>query len=337
MSNAKKNQPKSMIYLFSLLFVTPFLYGAQAPEASAGDLERVLQRTADYCEKLKKKVFHFYCEEKIVETVAKSLRYPEERRALKRFLEGYRANQEPSRYEAVRNQRQQREVWLNSEKRIEGKNIYLYDYQIIKEGDRIEEQRTLLKLNGKKITGDIPVLQTLIYSYQNAISPVYLFAREHQDQYDFEILRKEKMMKRDAYVIEVRQKNSQRGVDDEGLLAVAWVDDLDFSIIKFSVYPRAFHGYHYLLRKDKRRRGDIQINDVHVFGEIKNGVRFPTRTEINVSFTEDPPEFIENRHTTPAKIHGARILTRISTLYQYKKYKFFTVDVDNPVFKDLDK
>jgi hypothetical protein len=339
MSHFKIIQIRAKLCLLFVLVFAAFIYGEGTAVPAEENLDSILQKIADYCERLKKKVFHFYCEERVVETISKSLHYPEERRGLKRFLEGYQAHQEPSRYEAVRDLRRRREQWLGSDKRIEKKNIYLHDYQIIKEGDQIREQRVLLKLNGKKAEGEIPELQTIIYSYKNVLYPIYLFARGHRDKYDFTVLEKEKVMKRDTHVIEVRHKG--RPLDpgaekNQGLLATAWVDCRDFSIVKFSVFPEAFRGYDYLLRKDRRDRRDIRINDVHYFGEIEGGIRFPSRTEITLSFSEEPPEVFENRRTTPQKIHGARILTQISTQYQYRKYRFFTVNVTDPLFKDLD-
>ncbi|MCP5104674.1 MAG: hypothetical protein GY950_14920 [bacterium] len=324
MTITAKIKKRAPIFTIALLLIL-------AISISANTRDKILENTANYCEKLKKEIFHFFCLETITETIHKSLEHPEEKRGLKNFLEGIKPERERSQYESVRQLNMMKRKRSYSSRKYERKNIFVNEYQIIKKTNRIQERRNNIKsdiLKGDKNTKK-PGLQTIIYSYQNAIFPIYLFSKENQDKFHYKILGKEKTLKRNAHIIQV---SSKKGNDQGDILATVWIDQEDFSILKLNVLPAAFEGYEYLT-SNLDEKSDVTVTDVHYFGQMKKGIRFPTRTEITLSYKEKPDKIVES--TRRERIYGARILTKISTVYNYKKYTFFRVAVSEPIFKTV--
>lgn len=252
------------------------------------ELSNVLDRAGNYCETLRQSAFHFLCDEKIVETVAKR-----------------RQNFEKTR----------RSPW--HKKRTEIKS----EYQIIKDRDNIEEYRVNRSSDSR----------VAVFSFQNALVPLYLFARENQDKYTYQILDKEKVLKRRAYKIEIRLK--KEAVLET--LAFAWVDCKDFSILKTEFFPKAFKGYRHLQDLDERNIENLLIDDIHFFGFQRNGLRFPSKTEILISYSE---KYLANRsrgRRGPRPSLGMPtqldLRTKIKTTYNYANYRFFTAQTGEPV------
>ncbi len=328
-----KYKVKYAVGLLVALLVLP-VFTLTASAAAKAELPVILEKTAGYCDKLEKEVIHFFCYERVVEKVQKSLKYPEKKRGLKEFLEGInraRNLEENSRYSRVRDQARERRRRTYDSQTKEVINIFINGYQIIKGRDRVKEERKLIKYNGKPVAGDNPEARTktVLYAYKNAIAPLGLFARENQDKYAYKVLKKEKVLGRKAYAVAINEAGDR---DEKNRLAVAWVDAADFSVLKIQVFPAAFAGYEYLVR-DAAEKKNIEITDVHYFGKERNGARFPSKTEISLSYTEEPKKMLQKQIWN--KDHGAEVVTKLSALYEYKGYRFFSVSVGEPQFKDL--
>jgi hypothetical protein len=304
-------------------------------------LTEILNGTAAYCEKLKKEVFHFLCREQIIETCEKAYDFPFERRGLKDFFERNKSSEAEEYaaskskmdrlYENMRKRKIQARYKLQKHQQ---KNIFVNEYRILKDGNSLKEQRTVTQLNGKKVTMRNPGLQTIVYSYKNTLYPIYLFAREHQGKYRYRIIKQTETMNRKAWLMEVKTKKGneiklkkgEKSTASPGTLAKAWVDADDFSLLKLEVFPEAFRGFDYLL-KSLPGKFDIKINDVHFFGFQKNGIRFPSKTEIHLSYKEEPDIGMHGIR------YGAIVLNNITTIYTYKDYLFYRARPSEPVFK----
>jgi hypothetical protein len=168
-------------------------------------------------------------------------------------------------------------------------------------------------------------MSPVVNSYENAMSPIYLFSAENQEKYRYTLMGKSwvKKMSRNAYVVEVSLKE-----DHSKVLTVAWIDDLDFSILKFQVYPAGFEGYGLIEGSGLGHLTDLRLWDIHYFGIKNNGVRFPSRTEI----------FLDFKHKAKKRYGGETYVrdlnTKMHTIYTYQDYMFFNVSVDDPVFVD---
>jgi len=292
------------------------------------ELPNILKQTAKYCQKLGKAIFHFYCHEKVTERIEISLQHQDAQEGLKDFFEYDWANKDSRRYYVEKTRSRIRQRNYDPGKKII-KNSYVYDYQIIKESDHIREQRILINENNKKVRQKSPQLKTVLYSYKNTVIPIMLFSEKNQQKFSYRLLAKKREMGRKAHIISVSSRDGKR-------LATVWVDEEDFSILKFDVFPGAIRGYDKLLRLNKNKMSNIKIKDTHLFGHLRNGIRYPSKTEINVSFTTQPPDQSSRStylHATKTSI-GKEILVKVNTSIQNKNFRFFDVSVGTK-FKNL--
>jgi hypothetical protein len=306
----KSKKGRSRGILFSILLLNLALLvltQGTAKSNNAGEkLREILNGTARYCEQLKQAVFHFLCFETIEENIKKSLESDDVPRKTG-FYEGY--------------------TKLKVYKPKKVKNKYLYEYQIIKEGGRILERRVLIRHNGKKVRIKNPGQKTKLYSYKSSLTPIYFFAKENQDKFDYKQTGSERVMKRHAYVVEVRSKGNKNPTSNEPL-AIVWIDRKDYSVLKFKYFSGDFQAER-LAGTTKHNVRNIKVKDVHYFGLRKNNLRFPTKTELLVTYNGGPLE----RDGKPIWLPGGtQWLTKIKTLFFYKKYIFFTVTVGEPIY-----
>lgn len=301
---------KRVLLLFFIVLIS-------SPEICPEKMEDILRNTAQYCEKLERAILHFYCVEKVTQVVQRLLtQYPEKKWGLKEFLEERR----------IYYRRRIKKRW----KPI--KNSYTFDYQIIKNASDIRERRILINENGKKTYQPDPPPKTVLYSFKNTLVPILLLSKQNQRYYTFSLEGEKTVLGRKSHVTIVRSKSRP---EDENILAIVWIDSKDYSILKFEVFPGAIKGYNNLLRINKHMMSDIKIKDTHLFGYIRNGIRYPSKTEISLSFKMRAREKSEIKGTflIDSSI-GKFILYKISTAIRYKNYKFFNVTV-NTDFKDM--
>lgn len=332
---------KKLTIIYTMFFITLVMVAGPSPlSAKKADVTEILEKTAQYCEKLQSRVFHFMCSESIVETVEKSLEFPEARQGLKNFLEGHNSSTDTDA--TNRNDRKMQQVYDNlaqsrknrsyNNKKATKKNILVNEYQIIKVGDILKERRLMREINSQKVKPqEMPEIRTLVYSYKNVLSPINFFAKANQSQYRYRLAGKERIKGRGAYIIEIETQNPSSELE-KGVLVKAWVDQEDFSVMKFQVFPGAFGGADYLLHKGSNGKTDVKISDIHYFDQLQDGIRYPSKTEIFITYNEAPKEGIETTHKE--KSHGGQIKTNLITTYSYEKYIFFTVTIDDPVFHD---
>ena len=93
---------------------------------SAGELNHILQGAADYCQRLKQSAFHFYCREKILET-----RNPLSNSELRDRLRSRLTEREKPNYAL-------RDIRDTVYKQVKS---YVFGYRLIKQGDKILEER----------------------------------------------------------------------------------------------------------------------------------------------------------------------------------------------------
>jgi len=243
-SNEYNKMKKLLLTIWVLLL--PF-QAISNVDAKKETLETILQKTAAYCKRLKTVAFRFVCYEKVVEIFDQETRY----------------------YSLV---------FRVSPKRKVIKNEYINDYGILKMGNQIKEHRKLIKHNGKNISPKNKDLQSVIYSYKGALSPIYLFSMENQSKFIYNLLGEKKVLGQPAFEIEVKYIKG----DKKEPVAIVWIDKLDFSVLKFKVLKNAFKGYELIIKTDNKQDKRIKLNDTHYFGYKRKGLRFPSKTEISV-------------------------------------------------------
>ena len=101
--------------------------------------------------------------------------------------------------------------------------------------------------------------------------------------------------------------------------------------------PGAIKGYNQMLDVKQNKMYDLKFTDLHVFGYLRQGIRYPTKTSIFLSYTQIPKSISKTSKGKSKKAHGSTVDTRVNTQITYDKYLFFDVAVDDPQFKDMEQ
>ncbi len=293
-----------LLPLFLLLAALPAQTLPAGPGPAKANLDTILEQTAQYCEKLKKAAFHFMCSEHIHERIERTFK----RAAISRddgFYRGY--------------------TRLRIVKPKVAKNKYINEYQIIQQDGKIRERRVMTKQNGKKVNIKNPGIKTELYSFKSSLAPVYFFAAGQQKKFNYRIAGKERVMGRPSYKIEVRYGYTPESPQP---LAQVWIDRKDFSVLMFKLFTGDFQPER-LAGHSRHNVTDITVGDIHYFGKLNGGVRFPSRTELLVTY-KGGPMVIKGRRF--AIVEGMTRFTKIKTVFEYKKYIFFDITVGTPIY-----
>jgi hypothetical protein len=191
-------------------------------------------------------------------------------------------------------------------------NKYVYDYQLIKKGEKIEESRILMKENGKKKHEENAPLKTKrFYSKRSVYGPVGFLGKEQQDKFAYKIIEEQTIKKRKTYVIEVTPKINIEGNPNYGKV---WIDKEDFSVLKIEIKQESLAGFEKLQQESKEQKMSPHITTTHDYFIEKNGIRFPSKTVCT--------------ELVVAGVGLRRKSSRISeTIITYDSYRFFLVDV----------
>jgi hypothetical protein len=273
-----------LLYLSFLVCSLTVLALPYSQEKRSKDLEEILDKCAVYCERLANASLFFVCNERIEEEINEI------------NLVGY-----SRRIDA---------------KKVEG-NTYVYDYQLMKKGNRIEEKRILLEENGKKKNEKNAQLKTrMFYSKRSVFGPVGLLARKNHDKYNYKIIDEESVHGRKTAVIEATPKSEMRDMPNYGKI---WVDKQDYSILKVEVAEESLVGLEQA-KETSKLKSTPMISVTHYYDEVYKTdenqiIRFPSKTV-----------FLYEKHLYKRGYREQVIVAK--TQFIYDNYKFFTVEVD---------
>ena len=289
---------KRLIIVSLVLFLTGFsqLYPSQ-PENQENDsalLREILDKSAVYCEELKKMAFNFFCNEGISEKT-----YSFKKR--------------------IANKGNATSLDLVPTETLEVSKIktkkYRYDYQMVKEGDRMSEKRNLLdkkgRLDRKK---DKPALERFLAKYL-VFGPVGFLSQSWQAFFNYKIMGREKIDGRKAIIISAAPISPRA---ENYYFGKIWIDEQDHSILKLEWDPESLENYS---DKVTTSFGDLKRKVAWMvqYGVEKNGIRFPSLQHIR-EILVDPAE----------KEH-----VKYEAVVKYENYKFFNISMDVKYRKDL--
>jgi hypothetical protein len=287
-----KSKIFTLLFSFFCLITHPgYLDGSTSPDSKRDppiELERILRESAAYCEKLTNSALFFVCKEKIEEEIH-HIDFSE--------VEVWRPTGMRRVYR-VRNPRPKAE-----------KNTYIYDYQLIKKGTKIEESRILLQENEeKKYVKNSKLKTKRFYSKKSIFGPVGFLSKNWQETYNYKIKKEDTINGRMAIVIEALPKIKMKDKPNYGKI---WVDKEDFSVLKIEIEAESLAGFENLKEMSRKRRIKPIITVVHDYGIEKKGIGFPSKI------------IFEESYIGPGtgKFRASR------TIITYDEYRFFTVDV----------
>jgi hypothetical protein len=250
-------------------------------------LSKILNKTAKYCERVKSIALFYVCQEEIrdkanfysLASVTRTTIYGQE------------------------------EVPLGLRIRRTRSNSYLYDYQLIKEGEDLSEQRILLKKNGRKMRKENAELEVKSKSKYIIYGPVGFLSRYWQDYFDYEIIGKKRIEKKKATIIKATPKSNN---EENRNFAKIWIHEEDGSIIQIEWEPESIDDY--VEKNIETFVGNLKTAVVWrvTYGIEKNGVRFPSRQHVQEFLaTESDKRYILNE-----------------TITVLNNYKFFIVEYE---------
>ncbi|MCP4152035.1 MAG: hypothetical protein GY757_30115 [bacterium] len=246
-------------------------------------LNRILKRSAQYCDQLKIKLFHFVCKEEIHEYVNYTVGTPLGARIT---------------------------------------NYFLYQYQIFKNKEGMEENRILLIENRKHSYRKNSPLKTQSFKHgQLIIAPIDLLSEKAQERFDYKIVGEELRDGNKEIMLEVLPNFSKKPDAEEKqdlLFGKVWIiDGEEFGISKVEWNPKYITNFDEILKLANRLKS---VPDIRIYCEFdveEFGLRFPSKYYIEEVYRQ----------------RGTRML-RAQVRVLYKKYRFFKVSTDVEVEKD---
>ncbi len=291
-----------------LVFICASFISLYSLKDEINRLPYILQKTSEYCEKLKQTAFHFVCHQVVTEKIIKKLQ-----------------NQKGSGDNFGDKTLTRGSIYYGGHKKT---SKYIYDYSILQNGKTFQEKRYLLRVNRKKVQKRKISTKAVIFSYMNALAPIDYFAKSNQHLYGFNYRGIRKLMRSKVYEVEVFYPKTSGA---RKILAIFWIDAVDFSIIKYQSYVGHFSATK-LVGSPDNNISNIKVNNIHYFGIRKRGIRFPSKTEIAVSFNGGP---LKKNNKPVVLPYGTMRYTLIKTNFNYKNYMFYNVKVSEPKYKEL--
>ena len=251
-------------------------------------LKIILEKCGEYCEKLEKVSLYFICKEEIKEVI-NSL---------------YSLKQTRLDLEISRRFPASKEELPVSTKR----NVYVYDYQLIRQGNAIDERRNLIKENNRKKNIIDAQLKTRRFNHKYVIlGPIGLLGREQQKNYDYKILKEVNYKREKAVVLEASPKFME---ENNTLYGKIWIRNKDFNILKIEWEKESLENFEEIEKIAKALNAKPRIIFFSEYAFEKNEIMFPSKYSI------------EEIYILP----GGYRYSRSKTTIIYDNYKFFTVD-----------
>lgn len=284
---------KKQVWIFSVSVsmiigagIYHFIY---IPELDAKDneinLKKVLKETANYCERVKGMALFYVCKERISEK------------------EHFYGRTSFARSTTEREQRPFRLISTKEKK-------FLYDYQLVKKGSELKEQRILLEEDGKKTYRENAELSEIKYISQKLVfGPVGFLSEYWQGYFNYEILEEDSVKGIKAIIIKSYPKQEMEENYNFGKI---WIDKENFQILKIEWEPVSIKEYEEGALSSQLGEFKQKVIWTVEYGVEKNGVRFPSRQSVKEIFMNE---------------RGYKVLKRELSC-DYEDYKFFTVETE---------
>jgi hypothetical protein len=244
-------------------------------------IKKILEKTGDYCEKLKTSAFHFFCNEEIMEKVDLS--------------------KEVSSMGSIGSLALKKPVV---------KKKYLYEYQLLKEGDKINETRKLLKRDNVKTQEENARLETWGYYYEKLIfGPIALLGKYWQPSHYYKIEKEELLDGEKVIVIESIPTEFSK---ENPLFGMIWIRERDFSVMKIQWNPKSMGNFPEIIATAEKYGAVPDMICTAEFNIEKNGIRFPNRYYMEEAYIDEK---------------GKRFV-RVEQNVILKAHMFFTVGTD---------
>lgn len=295
-----------LFFLFSYLPAAPLKQDTKIKtEESQNNLEQILKKCADYCEKLSNVALFFVCKERIHEEVVGTDTSP--------IKQSYLSRRSPQKlwrkHLSAKTKKEIREYFFK--KTEQRSSEYVYDYQLIRKKKNIVEKRILIEKNGKKKDRKNANLETRFAHEKITFGPIALLSQVAQNHHHYKIVKRDVFAGEKVIIIEAIPK------DDfilNHLYGKIWIRETDYSVLKIEWYQESVEGYEFLkeLAREVKLRPEFILSTEFSFE--RNGIRFPSKHQLIESYESFD---FESRNQK---------LIKSKKMVEYKDYKFFIVE-----------
>jgi len=190
------------------------------------------------------------------------------------------------------------------------KNIYIYDYQLIRKANKIVEQRILIKENGRKKNDLDAQLKTTRFHHKHVVlGPIGLLGEKQQEVHEYKILKEVTYKKEKAVILEAFPK-FLNGINT--LYGKIWIRKKDFAILKIEWNQESMENFEDIEKIAEKLEAKPRITFISEYGFEKNKIRFPNKYSVEESYI---PRF---------EVEKKLIWSQTTVIYD--NYKFFTVE-----------
>ena len=241
------------IPVFVILAIQVFSQQADSNSTGQEELETILEKCAEYCDRLGHSVLFFVCREKITEQISR--RHTTLPKGLERIPQTFA---------------------------FTTTNVYVYDYQLYRKGNDIKERRILIEENGKKKHEENTTLKTRVFEHENVVlGPIALLSSYWQAFHDYRIIKEEKFKGDKTLILEAVLKPEYTF---HHLCGKIWVRESDFCILKIQWFQRSIRGYEIVEERARRLRAEPHLTLLAEYDYEKNGIRFPSKYSIDETY-----------------------------------------------------
>ncbi len=252
------------------------------------DMAFLLARTAEYCRKLQGAILDYFCHEDVEDVYDPLL---DELKPFEMALDWTR-------------------IPPGAGQPAKRKSAFSYDYQYIRSGAAITEQRRLLKANGaSKNVPDAPLLTSAVVYGNALLTPTGLFDERFQDRYSYVPIGRDRIERKNLVVIEIKPNDG--AAETPCLFGKAWLDPETADIWRIEWRDRRVGSWDVFEARGKRFLRQPRLTMKSDFTAEKNGIRFPSRLTIEEAYVGS----------------SGRGFVRSLIKVAYTGFVFFTVDV----------
>ncbi|MCK4759097.1 MAG: hypothetical protein KAT69_03565 [Candidatus Aminicenantes bacterium] len=255
-------------------------------------LKNILEKAAEYCEKVKKVALSFTCTE-----IIESKKYVY-RKGATLIINAFGDIPEVHDFN-VRDLKLQKIV----------KDKFIYEYRLVKKDSTLEENRTLLQKNRRKKYKENAELK-IQYKGQFALyGPVGFLSNYWQEYFDYEIVGEELLDEKKTIVVEASPNPANK---ENRNFAKIWIDEKDFSILQIEWQPQSIADYQRKIQESRRGNLEEKVIWNIKYGVEKNGIKFPSKQLIQRILVDYNWK--------------KKIMEEVS--FTYSDYKFFDINSD---------
>ncbi len=245
-----KNKIILLVIFLTFLSAQFFSKTENSDKRNQEELEQILKKCAEYCERLDKVSLHFVCKEEIKEKVYNF------RGISRRVVFGIQGRFSPPIEE----------------------NIYIYDYQLIRKGNSTDEQRILIEENGQEKNDiDAPLKTTRFHHKFVVFEPIGFLGQKQQKNYKYKILKDVTYKKEKAIILEASPKFPH---EFNSLYGKIWIRKKDFAILKIEWEQESLENFEVFEKIADVLNATPKITFISEFGFEKNKIRFPNKYSV---------------------------------------------------------